>query len=244
MGYMHINNLYRDQTILAFKEVFALEKIHGTSAWLSWNNGKVGYFSGGEKHDNFVKVFDEAGLIHNFTNIGMEKVMIFGEAYGGKCQGMKNTYGDKLKFVVFDVKIGEHWLDVPNAHDVANKLGLEFVDYVKIPATLEFIDAERDKPSTQAIRNGCGNDKLREGVVLRPPFEVRDNSGERIMAKHKREEFRETRTPRKVADSEKNKVLENAKAAALEYVTDMRLSHVLDKIPEEGRVINNMKNIF
>ncbi len=29
MGYMHIDNLYKDQTILMFRECYALEKIHG-----------------------------------------------------------------------------------------------------------------------------------------------------------------------------------------------------------------------
>lgn len=29
MSYLHIPNLYKDQTILMFKEVFAMEKIHG-----------------------------------------------------------------------------------------------------------------------------------------------------------------------------------------------------------------------
>lgn len=32
MGYMHIDNLYKDARVLSFKHVYALEKIHGTSA--------------------------------------------------------------------------------------------------------------------------------------------------------------------------------------------------------------------
>lgn len=32
MGYLHIDNLYKAQEILAFRTCFALEKIHGTSA--------------------------------------------------------------------------------------------------------------------------------------------------------------------------------------------------------------------
>ena len=32
MGYRHIDNLYKNQDILLFRECFALEKIHGTSA--------------------------------------------------------------------------------------------------------------------------------------------------------------------------------------------------------------------
>ena len=49
MGYRHIENLYKSQTILQFRECWALEKIHGTSAHVRWSDGKVWFHSGGEK---------------------------------------------------------------------------------------------------------------------------------------------------------------------------------------------------
>ena len=48
MGYLHIDNLYKAQDILNFKTCYALEKIHGTSAHLKWDNGELTFFSGGE----------------------------------------------------------------------------------------------------------------------------------------------------------------------------------------------------
>ena len=38
MGYLHVPNLYRPeaQAILEFKRLYALEKIHGTSAHIQW----------------------------------------------------------------------------------------------------------------------------------------------------------------------------------------------------------------
>ena len=36
MGYLHIENLYKNQTVLMFKELYALEKLHGTSAHIRW----------------------------------------------------------------------------------------------------------------------------------------------------------------------------------------------------------------
>ena len=39
MSYMHIDNLYKNQDILLFKECYALEKIHGTSAGLEFGLG-------------------------------------------------------------------------------------------------------------------------------------------------------------------------------------------------------------
>lgn len=230
MGYLHIDNLYKAQEILAFKTCYAMEKIHGTSAHIGWNKGKVVFFSGGESHERFVRLFDESALAAKFAErfAPTDKVTVFGEAYGGKQQGMSATYGRELKFVAFDVLVGDMWLAVPQAHEFTLFLGLEFVDYVEIPAELEAINAERDKPSVQAVRNGIvESPKLREGVVLRPPFEVRLNSGKRVIAKHKREEFAE-RVPPTEIDPIKRELRSKADATAEEWVTPMRLEHVID----------------
>ena len=246
MGYLHINNLYKDQKILLFREVYALEKIHGTSAHvgLGPNSQPLKLFSGGEKYENFAKLFDHALLAERLAAIA-DDIIIFGEAYGGKCQGMKDTYGPDLKFVAFDVLLGRQWLEVPNAEDVCGKIGIEFVHYRRTSTDLQALDAERDADSVQAVRNGCGTGKIREGIVLRPPIEVSLKNGDRLIAKHKRPEFGETKTPR-VVDPGKLAVLADAERIADEWVTEMRLNHVLDKLgnPNEmrdtGRVIAAM----
>lgn len=248
MGYMHINNLYKDTEILMFRECYALEKIHGTSAHISHRVpfpsikpdtvSSLRFFSGCVSHERFVALFDREFLADALNGIN---VTIYGEAYGGKCQGMSATYGTDLKFVAFDVQIDDMWLSVPQAAEFVNDLGLEFVDYVRIPAELEFIDRERDRPSVQAYRNGMGDDKKREGVVLRPIEELTKNNGARIIVKHKRDEFMETKTPRQV-DPEKVKVLSAANEVADEWVTSMRVTHVLDKI-EDPRM-EKMKEIM
>ena len=58
MGYRHIENLYRPraQTILLFRECYALEKIHGTSAHVAWRDGR-----GHEQAVAFAKGVEEAG---------------------------------------------------------------------------------------------------------------------------------------------------------------------------------------
>lgn len=227
MGYMHINNLYADPRIMAFKQVWALEKIHGTSCHISFSDGKLRFFSGGEKQEHFIGLFDEHELQCKFEDLGHGEVTVFGEGYGGRCQGMSKVYGKELRFVVFDVKIGESWLDIPKANEIALALGLRFVDFKLIDATVEAVNAERDRPSVEAERNGMGVQK-REGVVLRPPFEVRINNGERLIAKHKNAEFCETASKREV-NPDKQQVLADAEAVALEWVTDRRLEHVMDR---------------
>jgi len=247
MGYLHIDNLYKNTEILNFKECYAMEKIHGTSAHIAWKDGQVRLFAGGVKHDDFAALFDIEYLTKKFEeHFGdYNDVTLFGEAYGGKCQAMQKTYGNELKFVGFDVKVGDNWLTVPAAAKIFRKFGLEFVRYKKIPATLDELNKQRDIESTQAVRNGCGRGKMREGIVARPLIELTKNNGKRIIVKHKRPEFSETRTPRKV-NPDKLKVIAKAKEIADEWVTAMRLNHVLDKIPQPhditktGQVIKAM----
>jgi len=235
MGYLHIDNLYKNQTILLFKECFALEKIHGTSAHINYNTEyqKANFFSGGESHVRFLTLFNsdflESKMKEMFPTSAF--VTIYGEAYGGKQQGMSNTYGKELRFIAFDVLVDEVWLNVPDAENLCSQLNLEFVNYVKIPANIESLNAERDKPSIQAMKNGCGEAKIKEGIVLRPLEEMVTNNCKRIIAKHKRDEFKETKTVRDLSP-EKLKVLEDSKAIVEEWVTEMRLSHVLDKLPK------------
>lgn len=292
MGYLHINNLYKSQEILLFRECYALEKIHGTSAHISfrWNltpttseeieyekNGvQIHHFSGGTSHVTFKGLFNEAALIKAFVEMALpqdRELVMFGESYGGKEQGMSHTYGTTPKFIVFDVKIGEYWLDVPNAEQVAKAFGLEFVHYVKVSTDIKELDAQRDAPSVQAIRNGVSsffangvsietilnpesesvelshvlggtvvNPRRREGIVVRPLKEVRLNNGDRVIAKHKGEAFQETSTPRIVADPNKLQKLADAERVANEWVTPMRLQHVIDKIPNHD--MSQMPNIL
>lgn len=239
MSYLDIDNLYKNQSILQFKECYAMEKIHGTSAHITYKDGRLAFFAGGASYEEFVKLFDSKELCNKLVNkiTGNKSVTIYGEAYGGKMQGMSDTYGKTLQFVAFEVKIGDMWLAVPQAEEFARSLGFDFVAYKRIPTTLEAIDAERDAPSIQAIKNGCGDNKKREGIVLRPITEVILNNGDRVISKHKRDDFRETRAPRKVT-SEKLAILADADEIANEWVTEERLNHILTTGEIEPRIEN------
>ncbi len=244
MGYLHINNLYKNQEILMFKECYALEKIHGTSTHITFSPVKqTQFFSGGVSHYDFVGLFDEGLLNKKFKELNIDtEVIIYGEGYGGKIQSMKNIYGNKLKFIAFSVKIGHSWLSVPKAEEFVKQFDIEFVDYEKISTDLKEIDRLRDKDSTQAIRNGMGLGKKREGIVLRSLIELKKNNGSRIIVKHKRDDFKETRTKREIKSPEKLKIWEGAKEIANEWVTIMRLNHVIDKI--ENPCIEKMRLII
>jgi hypothetical protein len=258
MGYRKTENMYKNTEIIElFKECYAMEKIHGTSAHVKWQvdnsapDGRLTFFSGGERHGKFVPLFDQEHLTKQFKQFGLhtqqQGITVYGEAYGGRCQGMKETYGDKLKFVAFEILFGTkedgQWMSVHVAHEICTNLGLEFVHYERGPATLEWLNEQRDKDSTQAIRNGMGEGHMSEGVVVRPVIEVTKNGGGRFIVKHKRPEFRETRTQREVSmDPEDLKVLTEAREVAEEWVTEMRLSHVLDKLKADGVDVTTMQS--
>ena len=234
---MHIDNLYKPeaQHILMFHECYALEKIHGSSAHISWKHetGLIHLFGGGESAVTFERLFDQPNLINRFRELfQFDDAVIFGEVYGGKQQGQSHKYGNQLKFVGFDVKVGKSWLNVPNADDVTQKMGLEFVAYERVKTDLDSLNFERDRDSRQAIRNGVGAGIKQEGVVLRPLLEMTLNDGSRIICKHKRDDYKETKTSREVSP-EALQVLTEAKAIAEEWVTPHRLEHVLQKLPQD-----------
>lgn len=244
MGYMHISNLYKNQDILLFKECFAMEKIHGTSAHVSFKDGELSFFSGGVKHNDFINLFNKEELLNKFASLGIYKITVYGEAYGGKCQGMKDTYGNNLKFVAFEVKIDDSWLSVPQAESVAKDLGFDFVYYTKSTTKLEDLDRIRESPSVQSKKCGIIGPMQQEGIVLRPLIELTKNNGERIISKYKNDDFRETNKNRSVG-KDKLEILTKAKEIADEWVTEMRLTHVLDSfqpisIEKTGDIIKAM----
>lgn len=250
MGYQKIQNLYQNVDVLLFRECYAMEKIHGSSAHVAYNSHpdlscNLTFFPGGESHVRFTSIFDQPDLHLKFAKLGVFTIIVHGEVYGGKCQKQSHRYGKDLKFVAFDVLIDDHWLSVPNAHDVCKKLGIEFVHYVKGPATLEFVDEQRDLPSVQAVRNGITEPKTREGIVIRPLIELTKNNGSRVISKHKGDEFKETKTPREV-DPVALKVLSDAAEVAEEWVVPMRLEHVIDKLSVDGKelTIKDTKSVI
>lgn len=250
MGYRKIPNLYKDQTILMFRECYAMEKCHGTSSHIKWDGKKVHYFSGGEKYETFLSLWDDAFLTAKFTELfGEDTITIYGEAYGGKMQGMSHTYGKEPKFIAFEVQCGDSWRDVPIAEAICKQFNIEFVPYCRTSTDVAVLDSLRDAPSEIAVRRGITEPKPREGIVLRPIIECYTHGGEcRVICKHKGVAFQERQHQPSVLDVDKQKILEDAEAIADEWVVAERLNHVLNQLgnPTElsdmGKVLAEMVN--
>lgn len=232
MGYMKIPNLYREQDVLQFKQVWVMEKVDGTSTNVRFKDNQLHFHAGGCTQASFEAIFNKEALLKAFQDYDVDDITVYGEGYGGSQQRMSQTYGPELKFIAFDIKIGDEWLTVDKMAKLAEQLGFEVVPFKVIDTHLDALNIERDRPSEVAIRRGMGDNKMREGIVIRPLIEATDRHGNRIIAKHKGDAFLERATPQPVVDLSKLKVLEEATAIATEWVNEERLRHVLDKLPE------------
>jgi hypothetical protein len=248
VGYLKISNLYKNKEILLFKQAYAMEKVHGTSTHVRYkpSEDRLIFFSGGCKQEHFMSLFNQEELLAKFRENAKAHpdadITIYGEGYGGNMQSMSKTYGNKLCFIAFEVKINDDWLGVQQAETIATQFGFEFVPYKIIDTTEEAINAEMMADSEVAVRRGMGLGRMREGIVLRPLVELVHPNGGRVISKHKRPEFSEREHTPKFTDPDELKVLEDARAIADEWCTEMRLVHVLDKFPDAS--MENTKDII
>ena len=238
MGYMHIQPLYKCPKFhQLFKEIFVMEKIHGTSTWIQFKSDMhtIQFHSGGEKGAHFEALFDRKKITEKFEEICSQKnwttVRIHGEAYGGKQQKMSATYGPHLKFIVFEVCVDVTFLDVPDVEKIATDFGLEFVHYDRCENSPELIEHYSNLESVQAVRNGMGHGKPREGVVIRPIKESIMPDGKRAIFKHKNAEFWEIKTRRPLGE----KLLVSSKTDEIveDWVTPNRFEHVKDRVLQQ-----------
>ena len=117
------------------------EKVDGTNIRVMWNGENVVFggktedaqipvyllyklqelFEGTVKRQIFIKSFGEEPV----------EVCLYGEGYGAKIQKAGGLYiPDGVDYVLFDVKIGDLWLERENVVDIASKFGLRVVPII------------------------------------------------------------------------------------------------------------------
>ena len=117
---------------------------------------------------------------------------LYGEGYGAKIQSGGNYRPDQ-DFVLFDVAVGEWWLERPNIEDVAAKLGLDVVPIIGTGTLHAMIEQVR-----KGFKSRWG-DFAAEGIVARPAVELKTRNGARIITKVKHKDFN-THAQRKASD--------------------------------------------
>ncbi len=118
---------------------------------------------------------------------GGRDVVLFGEGIGAKIQGgaFYHEGEPRNEFVLFDVLIGEMWADRETVAAVAEDLGCRVAPLIGSGTIQAAIDLVRGGFNSTLP----GASVPAEGLVIRPPVEMRGQWGQRIITKIKSVDF-------------------------------------------------------
>lgn len=168
------------------------EKVDGTNVRVMWDGNRV-MFNG--KTDNaqlptplFYKLeelFMGQANEQKFEEMfGKDPVCLYGEGFGNKIQAVgKDSNPEGVDFTLFDVKIGEWWLERENVEDIAQKLDIKVVPIV-LQGTLQ----EASDLVAKGFKSQYG-DLTAEGLVGAPSTPLLNRKGERIITKIKHRDY-------------------------------------------------------
>jgi hypothetical protein len=163
------------------------EKVDGTNVRVIWDGYKVRF--GGRTDDASMPIFLLDALREMFPEELLEQqfqatpAILYGEGYGAKIQKGGGNYRPDPGFVLFDVRVGEWWLERHSLADVASGLRIDLVP-LEFTATIEDAITE----ITDGHRSNWG-DFWVEGLVGKPPLGITARDGDRLMIKVKTKDF-------------------------------------------------------
>ena len=165
------------------------EKIDGTNIRVHWDGHKVMF--GGRTdaaqiptdlmyalNDLFLGITNEQLFEQKF---GATPVMLYGEGYGAGIQKGGGLYRQDKGFILFDVFIGDLWLERENVEEIAKAFKLEVVPTVLTGTIDEAVAYIKTKPKCTVAKD----EREAEGLVGRPVVEMKDRRGNRIIVKIK-----------------------------------------------------------
>lgn len=168
------------------------EKVDGTNIRVGWRRGEPLDIRGRTDKAQIpapllnqlhrllsTELFDE--LIDSALT---DSMTLYGEGYGNKIQKVGHLYhSDEVDFVLFDVRVGDVWLERETVSSTASLLGIKAVP-CRFRGTLE--------QAIYTVRVGFDSawgSFPAEGLVLRPVVELQDRLGKRIIVKIKTRDF-------------------------------------------------------
>jgi len=174
---------------LAHNKWVFTEKVDGTNIRVYFRNGKITF---GGRTDQaqipaaLVERLNERFLpqLERFTDIFNDtEACLYGEGYGAKIQKGGGNYRPDQDFVLFDVKVGDWWLQRPDVEGVAEQMGLDVVPVVGEGSLLEMVE------HAKAGITSTWGDFQAEGYVARPATELKTRAGHRLITKIKCRDF-------------------------------------------------------
>lgn len=164
------------------------EKIDGTNIRIFWDGHKVtigGRTDNAQLPADLVKYLQDLFCSNEAEELfeqkfGVTEVHFFGEGYGGKIQN-GGAYSKEKKFIMFDVMVGNIFLNRENIEEIAKSFSVQVVPIILEGTIQQAVDLIKSKPmSTISIEP-----KEMEGVVGTPKARLTDFRGNRIIVKVK-----------------------------------------------------------
>ena len=174
---------------LAYNEWELTEKVDGTNIRILFDgrvlsfkgktdNAQIPPFLGNKLRETFVP---RLSLLEEMFPQGC---CLYGEGFGDRIQAAgKNYIPDGQDFVLFDVRVGDWWLERDAVYQVADDLAIPSVPVVEYGNLWD---------ATELVRagfNSAWGNFTAEGVIARPTTSLFSRNGNRIIAKLKYKDF-------------------------------------------------------
>lgn len=190
-----IEGEYRNKAVEYLKdnEWIFTEKIDGMNIRVCWDGHKVSF---GGRTD---KAQIPGDLVNRLTELfggnvneelfeqkfGESEVILIGEGYGAGIQKGGGNYKDTKDFILFDVMIGDIFLERENVEDIAKIFSINVVPIVPVKTIDEAVEYVKTNPLSEV---GKKEHRI-EGLVGTPNVRLVDFRGNRIIVKIKVEDF-------------------------------------------------------
>ena len=164
------------------------EKIDGTNIRIMWDGEKVVFGGKTDSAQLYAPLVERLQTL--FYAGAMSKIFdhpacLYGEGFGAKIQkGGGNYISDGVDFCLFDVLVGDNWLERSSVLDIANRLEIQIAPVVGVGNLLEAVEITK-----QGIVSRWGP-FISEGLVIRPKLEMKNRRGHRIITKIKHSDFK------------------------------------------------------
>lgn len=172
-------------------EWIGTEKIDGTNIRIMWQDGHISF--GGKTDNAQIPSQLYSYLSGNFTtdimdsNFSGRDICLYGEGFGNKIQPHGRDYiPDSQKFILFDCKVGDFWLQRDSLEDIAKALNIDIVPVLFRGTLLDAIDVVSNGFTSTVSHN---KKLIAEGLILKPTIEMLKRNGSRIITKIKHCDF-------------------------------------------------------
>lgn len=170
------------------------EKVDGTNIGVVWDGYRVSYQGRTENAQIPIRLLDKLNSIFGTQEaeqifeeqFGDKSVILFGEGYGNKIQGVGSKYiPDDVGFILFDLWIGGNYQSRESVELTAKSFGIPVVPVVGRGTLSEAVTFVKGHPQSVI------GDLPMEGIVCRPMIELRDRCGNRVITKIKWNDFKD-----------------------------------------------------